>query len=326
MVHAQSDRPETFAFWYESYHTLQEPDATLAHIGNPAFVVSDKGSWDHDEDLTQRGIRRLPYITLADTYQWVKTVTEREPVNEIEQEMGPVAFFRRDLPAFSRTPAGMIPAEDSRPSYPTYNPNEIYYAACPNSEILQKKVLAYVRDQIRRGAGGVFVDNGYSDPDVATKSCESPYHRHVFGPSVNASQAFLGLLSNIRDEVKKSNPQNLVLVNGFVPPGTAFQGHTLNELIDGQLWESFLRSSYSTLPQHRADWTYTHELGMQLEMRWLKKDRPHAYVLSYPWDRSEAFFCYATAKLCHLPWSAGLGVDDRQHRTSGGHFGTYRNW
>ena len=89
------------------------------------------------------------------------------------------------------------------------------------------------------------------------------------------------------------------------------------------MWESYLRSSYSTPKEHVDNWQSVYRRSVALERAWHATPPRKMFALSYPWNRDEAFFCYCTAKLCHLPWSASLGISDPNHRHFGGHFGTY---
>jgi hypothetical protein len=98
---------------------------------------------------------------------------------------------------------------------------------------------------------------------------------------------------------------------------------SLGEVCDGTLWESYLRSSYSTLKEHAYEWEPVYRRSVELEKSAATVPPHRMFVLSYPWDRDEAFFCYATAKLCDLPWAANLGDGDPHHTKFGGHFGTY---
>jgi hypothetical protein len=79
-----------------------------------------------------------------------------------------------------------------------------------------------------------------------------------------------------------------------------------------------LRSSRRDPAAHRADWAQTHARAIALE-----REGARTVVLSYPFDRDEAFFCYASAKLSQLPWAAGLGDRDPRHQHDDGFFGTH---
>jgi hypothetical protein len=204
-----------------------------------------------------------------------------------------------------------------------YNPAAIQYTTCPNSVPFRDMVLGSARGQLDGGAIGFFVDNGYED-DVASKSvCESTLHEHYYGDDLTGSDAFLGLLLDITCEIKKRNPDGVLMVNGGVRDESRFYGLSLGDVCDGQLWESYLRSSYSTLKDHAYAWEPVYRRSVELEKSSHATPPRRIFVLSYPWDRDEAFFCYATAKLCDLPWAANLGDSDPHHTKFGGHFGTY---
>lgn len=314
-----SSRVETFAFWYEPYKPITDPDSTLRHIGNGSFVVSD--STDAMGDLAKSGIGRLPYLTLYQTWQWLGALPQSSNLSALTDKLAPIAFYQTSA-RFSGIPSGYVPSIFFRQGNSTY-PQAIQYTICPNSAQFRDMVFAFVRRQIASGASGFFIDNGYDDDIAATSPCQSTRHPHYYGDNLTAADAFLGMLMEITCAIKKERPNAVVMVNGAVPKQAEFYGLKLEDVIDGQLWESYLRSSYSTPREHRDDWDSVYQRSIDLERSWRAQPPRRMFVLSYPWDRQEAFFCYATAKLCNLPWSAGLGISDPEHTQFGGHFGTY---
>jgi len=315
-----ADRVESFAFWYEPYKPSIAPDASIRHIGKAAFVV---GAGDSaTADLAKMGIGTLPYITLYQSAQAGMAFPKDSDSKVVAAKLAPIAFYKNDL-QFPGSPAGYLPSVFSRPENVEYKPKSIQYTTCPNSVAFRDMVLSFTSKQLATGVAGFFVDNGYEDDIAAYSVCQSPGHAHYYGNNLTSADAFLGMLLEITCAVKKQNPRGILLVNGSVPPRSSYYGLRLAEVSDGRLWESYLRSSHSTAKEHASDWDSVYRKSLELEKAWLADPPQPTYVLSYPWDRNEAFFCYATAKLFNLPWSAGLGISDPQHSQFGGHFGSY---
>jgi len=315
-----SDRIESFAFWYESYKPSTAPDATVRHIGKAAFVVGPGSS--ATADLADHGIGLLPYITLYQSSQAGKVFAKDTNANIVAEKLAPIAFYKKKL-QFPGSPAGYLPSIFCRPGYVSYNPKSIQYTTCPNSVAFREIILSQVRKQLADGVFGFFVDNGYEDDIASASVCQSPGHAHYYGENLTSADAFLGMLMEITCAVKKQNPRGIVMVNGGVPSQSKYYGLKLGDVSDGRLWESYLRSSYSTEKEHVSNWDSVYRKSLILEKAWLMTPPQRTYVLSYPWDRDEAFFCYATAKLFNLPWSAGVGINDPTHAQFGGHFGAY---
>ncbi len=311
-----SERVETFAFWYEPYKPTPDPDGSMRHIGNAAFVV---GAGDNAiTDLAKAGIGVLPYITLYQTSTFAKDADATAVIEKI----APIAFYLQTA-RFPDSPSGYVPTVFSRPGNIEYNPLSIRYTTCPNSAQFRDIILKEVHKQLAEGAFGFFVDNGYEDDIAASSVCQSHQHAHYYGDNLTSADAFIGMLMEITCAVKQRNPRGIVMVNGGVPEGSQFYGLSLNDVIDGRLWESYLRSSYGTLRKHVDNWESVYRRSVDLEKAWQTTTPRRMFVLSYPWNRDEAFFCYATAKLCNLPWAANLGISDPTHSQFGGHFGTY---
>jgi len=315
-----SERVETFAFWYEPYKPTVDTDRSVRHIGNAAFVVGPGAGVA--ADLAKTGTGVLPYITLYQTADWTGTFRVNADFTTVLEKIAPIAFFRPTL-RFPGSPPGYVPTVFCRPGNPEYNPQSIQYTTCPNSKVFRDMVLARVNKQIAGGVLGFFVDNGYVDDIAALSVCQSTNHAHYYGDNLTSADAFLGMLMEITCILKKLNPHGIVMVNGGVPGRAEFYGLKLGNVCDGQLWEGYLRSSYSTPKEHIADWRTVYRRSVELEKAWHATPPRRMFVLSYPWNREEAFFCFATAKLCDLPWSAGLGINDPYHKQFGGHFGTY---
>ena len=311
---------ETFAFWYEPYKPSTDLDASINHIGDAAFVVGPGVS--AAADLARLGKGVLPYITFYQTAGWVGSFPEDANPKTVADMIAPVAFYLPSL-RFSGSPPGYAPSVFCRPGNVEYSASAIQYTLCPNSSSLRNLALALVGKQLDGGALGFFVDNGYQDDVAASTRCESSRHTHWYGDDLTAADAFLGLLLEVRCEVKKRHPEGVVMVNGGVPVNANFYGLTLGDVCDGQLWESYLRSSYSTPKEHASNWKEVYRRSVALEQAWQDTPPQRMFVLSYPWDRDEAYFCYCTAKLCDLPWAASLGISDPKHLHFGGHFGTY---
>jgi hypothetical protein len=311
---------ETFAFWYETYKPSTDPDASLKHLGDAAFVVGPGAGAAADLAANGKGV--LPYVTFYQTSGWARTFPATADPQQVAKEIAPVAFYHKGL-HFPGSPPGYAPSVFCRPDNVEYNAGSILYTACPNSARLRELVLAHVRSQLDGGVLGFFVDNGYEDDVAAGSVCESRAHQHYYGEQLTGADAFLGLVMEVTCEVKRRHPNGVVMINGGVPADASFYGLSLGDVCDGLLWESYLRSSYSTPKEHVYDWQDVYRSSVELEKGWTASPPRRMFVLSYPWDRAEAFFCYASAKLCALPWSACLGISDPNHLHFGGHFGTY---
>jgi hypothetical protein len=317
---AEASPVETFAFWYEAYKPSTDADASIKHIGNAAFVVGP--GMAAAADLAHLGMGVLPYVTFYQTAGWAGSFPADADSRSVAEKLAPVAFYRPSL-RFPGSPPGYAPSVFCRPDNVEYNGRAIQYTLCPNSSKLRDLVLALVRKQLEGGASGFFVDNGYADDVAARACCESSRHTHYYGDGLTSADAFLGLLLEVTCEVKRRHPGGVLMVNGGVPDEANFYGLTLGDVSDGQLWESYLRSSYSTPQQHAYEWEGVYRRSVAIERAWHATPPRRTFVLSYPWNREEAYFCYCTAKLCHLPWSASLGINDPEHRHFGGHFGTF---
>jgi hypothetical protein len=314
------DPVETFAFWYEGYNPSTGPDPTIARIGDAAFVIGPPP--EAAADLAKHGKGLLPYVTYYQTSGWTRAFAKDDDPAKVREAIAPVAFFDPSL-RFTDSPRGYAPSEFCRPGNVEYDPKSVLYTACPNSAELRRRALALARERLNGGALGFFVDNGYDDDVAARAVCESIDHEHFYGEDLTSADAFIGLVLEVNCAVKVQNPAGIVMVNGGVPESARFHGLTLGDACDGLLWESFLRSSHSTSKQHISDWHAVYRRSVDLENGWNATPPRRVFVLSYPWDRAEAFFCYTSAKLCNLPWSACLGVNDLEHTHFGGHFGTY---
>jgi hypothetical protein len=198
---------------------------------------------------------------------------------------------------------GYFPTRSQRPGTPYYNPARVQYTTCPNSAELRRRVLARVDAALRDGAGGFFIDNGYFDDLGARTACESTTHAHVYGELTGAA-SFLGLLTELVAHAKRHDARAVVLVNEGVPDETRFYGASIDDLADGIVWESYLFTTYVPRERHASQWDEVYRASVERERA---QPRRRTYVLSYPWDRDEAFFAFATAKLCALPFAASLG-------------------
>jgi hypothetical protein len=312
---------ETFAFWYEPYRPSTGPDPSIKHIGDAPFVIGP-GFQEAAADLKKLGKGLLPYVTYYQTAGWAGTFRKEEDPEKVREKIAPVAFYRKSL-RYPDSPPGFVPGVFSRPGNVEYNPRAVQYTMCPNSAAFRQMALEHARKQLAGGASGFFVDNGYEDDVAASAVCESPFHEHYYGDDLTSADAFLGMLLEVSCEVKKRDPGGVVMVNGGVPGKSRYYGLGLGDVCDGQLWESYLRSSYQTPKEHVYDWQSVYTRSVELEKAGNATPPRKMFVLSYPWDRNEAYFCYATAKLCNLPWSASLGRSDPEHKEFGGHFGTY---
>ena len=311
---------ETFAFWYQSYLPSTDANPSIKQIGDAAFVVGP--GFSAAADLAKLGKGLLPYVTFYQTADWVPTARHDADPEKVAAAIAPVAFYRKSL-RFQNSPPGYAPSIFCRPGNVEYNARAVQYTTCPNSTPFREMILKRVRAQLEGGVRGFFVDNGYEDDVASHGPCEATAHPHTYGNHLTGADAFLGILMEVTCEVKKRHPNGVVMVNGGVPARSDFYGLRLGDVCDGQLWESYLRSSYHTAKEHVYDWQSVYRQSVGYEKAWHVVPPRRMFVLSYPWDRREAYLCYCTAKLCALPWSACLGTSDPEHKHFGGHFGTY---
>jgi hypothetical protein len=312
--------PEVFAFWYQDYVSRRDPNSTLRRIGNSPLVIGPNATVA-GFDVNEAGRALLPYLTLYQSSRWAPMFPRNASPEEISRGIEKIAFFNPAISFVDGLP-GYVPTIFSRPNNVEYDARRIQFTVCPNSTDLHAAVLAFAQEQLERGASGFFVDSGFNDDLAAYMQCVSHKHKHWYGEDLTGAQAFLGLLLDLASAVKRHKPNGLVLVNDGVPSETRFYGSDFWSIADGQLWEAFLRTSHADQARHVVAWNYTFNRALRAASSRRREGR-QTYVLSFPWDRDEAFLCYATAKLFDFPWSAGIGDKDKAHQTFGGFFGTF---
>ena len=200
------------------------------------------------------------------------------------------------------------------------------YETCANSTAFRSKVMNFESTEMAGGAGAFFIDIGLPDLAESQAVCTSPYHAHYYGNNVTEGQAYVALLLDFEAAMKQAAPGSFTILNGDVAGHVNYKGLTTIDIADGFLWESFLRTSYPDEAHHVADWQTTYKRAVADEKIYNGPNRKtwgKLLVLSFPWTKDEAYLCYATAKLCNFPYSAGLGINDAQHAKFGGHFGTW---
>ena len=199
------------------------------------------------------------------------------------------------------------------------------YLVCNNTKEVVERCLAMVRQQMERGADGIFVDNadsrlpchghrvsvGYSrrmrmvcvgmpgaDADQLAHTGDMVRHTHLY-PRQSHDYALVKLLRKTRRLVRSYGRDKVVVVNG----------NTFAEHVDGGMLESFIyswawkgrRQSWTEIQRDAKKWrSYLRRGGCILALSYLGRTRRSIV--------EDAAFAYAAARLCGYAWSdAGTG-------------------
>lgn len=274
-----------FAFWYEpwrsdTWHKLQ-PANTI--IGIPPEAVAD---------IHAHGGRAIRYVTF---YQ---------------STLG--SDFLHDRADLER-----VGFHDARGYAPSVFGGKDNYVLCSNSSELARRVLLFLDETIARDQyDGLFIDNGYPGP-AANEICDAKHEHRVPGKAGGA--AYVSLLEELKERVKRKNPAFLVITNAGDPQAADAlrdDNTSLSDVSDYVLWESYC---YTSLTGSAHD-----QWSSCIAASGLFAAGAHArklIVLSYPRNDREAIFSFAVAQVFGFSYAANLGEIDSNSGREGGHFG-----
>lgn len=258
-------------------------DWSLYETSKVAFATHVPVNREFFAACNARGIHPIPYVTF---YQQFANI----PYQDIDLREHPEWIEIDEQGHKKRT--GFWESEDAKNMYTT----------CPNVREYVAALEAWVRKLMEMGAGGIFIDNlARRAPCYGDKF---GLHQHMY-PDQN--QAFAKLLERIHAVVKSYGEDKAVLVNSASP-------HTLPAEfwphVDCEMAESYICTWASK--ERWFDW-HDHWFAMGEALQ------PHlaagkcVIALSYlghtPYGiKEDAYFCYASARLSGLIWSAGGDV------------------
>ncbi|MFH1741954.1 MAG: hypothetical protein ABIH23_23370, partial [bacterium] len=160
---------------------------------NWKFVTHCPCSKEFLSEARRRGIRAFPYMTfyqspLFNTF-YIYRLAEHPEWILIDQNgrWSPTMFWE---------------SEDAKNMYGT----------CPNVKGYTDALLAYLEELMRRGAGGIFLDNVHP-----AKRCYGPQfgkHEHMFETQV---EAFADLMRRAKEIIRRYDPEGALLVNSANP-------------------------------------------------------------------------------------------------------------
>jgi len=169
------------------------------------------------------------------------------------------------------------------------------YCTCPNVKGYTDALLAHVEALMRRGAGGIFLDNVHPN-----ETCYGPRfgkHRHLFK---SQRKAFADLLRRTKAIIRKYDPDGALLVNSASP---ATLPKEFWPWVDADMSESFICTwvAEKRWGNWHTDWN-----GID------KKIPPGKQVcaLSYVGHttnpvKDDLYFTYASARLMNFIWNGG---------------------
>jgi hypothetical protein len=277
-----------FAFWYEPW----KERATFEKLGAPGIVIGVAPS--DVRSIQQMGGRALRYVTF---YQ-----------SKLSQ---PFLKDESDLPN-----VGLWNGQE----FLTSNFGKDRYVLCPNSEVVHRRAMAFLDEtMLDNHFDGLFVDNTYPPP-AANTYCGSLVHTHLL-PGARSDDAWLELLSQVRQKVKAISPTAILITN----PGSTDWADQLGtgkfgnlwELSDYVLWESF---GYSSYRGQKHDW-WQRSIATSFKLPEVKRRK--ILALSYPLDLSEAEYSFTIARIFGFEWTANLGESEVGTNKENGHFGTF---
>lgn len=267
---------------------LVESETCLVAVSDWGMYESSKASFATHVPINReffaacnaRGIYPIPYVTF---YQQFATT----PYQDIDLREHPQWIEIDEQGRRKRT--GFWESEDAKNMYTT----------CPNVREYVEALEAWVRKLMGMGAGGIFIDNlGRRAPCFGDKF---GIHEHMY-PDQN--EAFAKLLERIRAAVKGYGEDKAIFVNSASPHTlpAAFWPH-----IDCEMAESYICTWAST--ERWFDW-HDHWFAMGEALRPHLAAGKGVIALSYlghtPYSiRDDSYFCYASARLSGLIWSAG---------------------
>jgi hypothetical protein len=176
------------------------------------------------------------------------------------------------------------------------------YVMCPNSVVLHQRVHQFVQQALNSGYDGLFVDNTFFDPP-AHLVCDGA-HAHV-DPTAEGGRAYLTLVSEVRQLIKASNPNQILIVNPGNPiwlDHIATGSPTLWDLSDYVLWEGW---GYTAEPGHHDRWADYIPAAYGFIASHPGKIS-QLLILSYVRSVTEARFAFAAASFFGFNWTGNV--------------------
>jgi len=214
---------------------------------------------------------------------------------------------------------------------------------CPNVQVYQDAMVAWVDHLMRLGADGVFIDEITDLQPCSGPGLSPPKHSHIPGSAI---EAYKELLSKVRAKVKQYKPDGAVLGNTTNPiADLAYMPKEFWDYLDAGMMESHLLPGYPPPPYPGAppdnitiSWKFWHDQANDIEVQTrLKKGiqilalcdlnqyrvaQQYLQIFKLPGPpksdetdtidptivptvkREYAFLSYATARLSGLVWGA----------------------
>lgn len=215
------------------------------------------------------------------------------------------------------------------------------YIPCDNSTAWIAIVAAWITRTLDNGgqAGiqGLWIDNGYTDPAAPLSSqliCQSPFHTHQ-SAGLTQAQTYMGMCLKAVCILKQAQANALYGLNDMsqkaygifqTAPNTGIYGDEtrqyfglhLSDMFDMFVWEGFLCNVTTKSPLPEEKWHFVYNQAQYCES-YNSNNRAQITLLSYPKTKSDAYFCYASAKLCNLAVAQNIG--EKGGLNSNGHFG-----
>ncbi|HQO35167.1 MAG TPA: putative glycoside hydrolase [bacterium] len=240
------------------------------------FITHCPRSKEFLGEARRRGIRAFPYVTF---YQASLFATEYE----FRLAEHPDWILIDPNGQWMRT--GFWESEDAKNMY----------CVCPNTKGYADALLDYLEELMKRGAGGIFLDNLHPK-----KECFGPQfgkHEHLFKTQF---EAFADLMRRAKEIIRKYDPEGALLVNSADPaslPGEFWPW------ADADMSESFICTWVSD--KRWGDW--------QKNWNGIDKKIPEGKqvcALSYVGHttnpvKDDLYFAYASARLMNFIWNAG---------------------
>jgi len=251
------------------------------------FITHTPCSEEFLRAARNQGVRAFPYVTF---YQaWL-----------LEDCQGSRLADHPDWILINRNgrwaPTGFWESEDAKNMY----------ATCSNVKGYRESVLAHVEELMKRGAGGIFLDNVHPNRDCYGEKFGK--HKHLFPTQI---EAFADLMREARDLIKRYDPEGALLINSADPSSLPkeFWPH-----VDSEMSESYI-----------CTWVRDNRWGLW-EKDWNGIDQripqgKQVCCLSYVGHtknpiKDDLFFTYASARLMNFIWSAGNQPEVKSHPTT----------
>jgi len=244
------------------------------------FVTHTPYNREYLTALRSLGMRGFPYMTfyqtwIAQPHQGVR-MSEHTDWLEIDEH----GHWKR---------TGFWDSEDAKNMYCT----------CSNTAGYRESLLAYLRQIMENGAGGIFLDNVH--PGSQCYGEKLGIHRHLYPTQ---QEAFASLMKEAQALIRRYDPEGALLVNSADPV-------TLPELywpwVDCEMSESYICTWVST--ERWGDW-HAQWNGMDKKLaRWLNVGKQICCLSYVGWTsnplKDDCYFCYASARLMNMIWQAG---------------------